>query len=55
MLHSQSLKEKLLARWDKTQTHHTALKPKRVWYMSLEFLQGKSLDNALLNLGVREE
>lgn len=50
-----SLKEKLLARWDLTQTHHTANKPKRVWYMSLEFLQGKSLDNALLNLGVKPE
>ncbi len=30
-------------------------KPKRVYYLSLEFLMGKSLDNALLNLKLKNE
>lgn len=27
--------------------------PKRVYYLSLEFLLGRSMDNALLNLGLK--
>jgi starch phosphorylase len=27
--------------------------PKRVYYLSLEFLLGRSLDNAILNMGIR--
>lgn len=33
-----------LGRWDR-----------RVYYLSLEFLQGRALDNALLNLAVKPE
>jgi glycogen phosphorylase len=46
-----SVRDRLISRWNKTQIHHTQMKPKRVYYFSLEFLMGKSLDNALLNLG----
>jgi starch phosphorylase len=28
--------------------------PKRVYYLSLEFLIGRSLDNAMLNMGVKQ-
>lgn len=27
--------------------------PKRVYYLSLEFLLGRSMDNALLNMGLK--
>ncbi len=33
--------------------HHTKLDPKRVYYLSLEFLLGRTLDSALLNLDVK--
>jgi len=33
---------------------YTRKAPKRAYYLSLEFLMGRSLDNALLNLGVRD-
>jgi glycogen phosphorylase len=33
--------------------HYTRKEPKRAYYLSLEFLMGRTLDNALLNLGLR--
>ena len=33
--------------------YHTARAPKRVYYLSIEWLLGRSLDNAVLNLGMR--
>ncbi|SGY79236.1 BQ5605_C008g05082 [Microbotryum silenes-dioicae] len=50
-----SVRDRLIAKWNATQLEHTQKKPKRVYYFSLEFLMGRSLDNALLNLGVKEE
>ncbi|KAK4692492.1 glycogen phosphorylase, partial [Phenoliferia sp. Uapishka_3] len=50
-----SMKDRLLRRWNDTQIYHTQKKPKRVYYFSLEFLMGKSLDNALLNLTVKDQ
>lgn len=29
--------------------------PKRVYYLSLEFLLGRSMDNALLNMGLKDK
>src|SRR4051794_25138855 len=40
--------------WNQTQLHHTREDPKRVYYLSLEYLVGRSLDNALLALGVKD-
>ncbi|KAM0788793.1 hypothetical protein ACM66B_002882 [Microbotryomycetes sp. NB124-2] len=48
-----SIREHLIQIWNNTQTEHTAIKPKRVYYLSLEFLMGRALDNSLLNLGVK--
>lgn len=49
------MRDRLIARWNDTQRYHTQKKPKRVYYFSLEFLQGRTLDNALLNLSVKDQ
>ncbi|GAA5855751.1 hypothetical protein JCM8547_001668 [Rhodosporidiobolus lusitaniae] len=49
-----SVRDKLIAAWNDTQTHYTQQATKRVYYLSLEFLMGRGLDNALLNLGVKK-
>ncbi|KAL7753689.1 Non-essential glycogen phosphorylase [Sorochytrium milnesiophthora] len=50
---SQSVRDRLIELWNETQQHHTLKDPKRVYYLSLEFLLGRSLDNALLNMGLK--
>ena len=34
-------------------SYHTARSPKRIYYFSIEWLLGRSLDNAVLNLGMK--
>ena len=41
--------------WNETQLHYSRKSPKRAYYLSLEFLMGRTLDNALLNLGLKEK
>lgn len=48
-----TIRDQLLFRWDETQQHHTQVDQKRVYYLSLEFLMGRSLGNAILNLGLK--
>nr|XP_031862304.1 uncharacterized protein CI109_002269 [Kwoniella shandongensis]KAA5529376.1 hypothetical protein CI109_002269 [Kwoniella shandongensis] len=38
---------------DQLLDYHTAKAPKRIYYLSIEWLIGRSLDNAVLNLGMR--
>ncbi|ORY07217.1 glycosyl transferase [Basidiobolus meristosporus CBS 931.73] len=49
-----SVRDRLIKRWNETQEYHTAHDPKRVYYLSMEFLIGRSLDNALLALGLKD-
>jgi starch phosphorylase len=51
---SLALRDKLVISWNKTQQQQTTKDPKRVYYLSLEFLMGRALDNALLNTGVKD-
>ncbi|KXS16015.1 glycosyltransferase family 35 protein [Gonapodya prolifera JEL478] len=48
------VRDRLIDKWNITQQHHTKMDPKRIYYLSLEFLLGRSLDNALLNLDIKE-
>ncbi|VEU24113.1 DEKNAAC105454 [Brettanomyces naardenensis] len=51
---SSSIRDKLILHWNKTQQMHTLREVKRIYYLSLEFLMGRALDNAMINLGTKE-
>ncbi|KAJ1554742.1 Non-essential glycogen phosphorylase [Cladochytrium tenue] len=48
-----SVRDRLISMWNETQQHFSTNSPKRVYYLSLEFLLGRTFDNAMLNLGVK--
>ncbi|KJA26532.1 glycosyltransferase family 35 protein [Hypholoma sublateritium FD-334 SS-4] len=50
-----SARDDLLVNWNTTQLTFTRKQPKRAYYLSLEFLMGRTLDNALLNLGLKDK
>lgn len=50
---ARAMKNSLVVKWNKTQQRHTLADPKRVYYLSLEFLMGRAMDNALLNSGLK--
>ncbi|EMD35202.1 glycosyltransferase family 35 protein [Gelatoporia subvermispora B] len=50
-----SVRDDLILNWNDTQLHYSRTGPKRAYYLSLEFLMGRTLDNALLNLGLKEQ
>ncbi|KAI8467049.1 MAG: starch phosphorylase [Monoraphidium minutum] len=50
-----SVREKLIDAFENTQDYWASKDPKFVYYLSAEFLQGRSLLNAVLNLGIEGE
>ncbi|PIE59394.1 MAG: glycogen phosphorylase [Desulfobulbus propionicus] len=52
---SYALRDVLMDKWIKTQTDFYAQHKKRVYYLSLEFLVGRSLGNAIINMGLLDE
>ncbi len=51
---ARSLRDLLTQRWLKTQETHDRENPKRVYYLSMEFLIGRTLINNIINLGVEQ-
>lgn len=51
---SESIRDAVLLDWANTQQKQTIHDGKRVYYLSLEFLMGRAMDNALINLKSRE-
>jgi glycogen phosphorylase len=47
---SAAIRDVLAQRWLKTLKHHDAANPKQVYYLSMEFLIGRSLGNNITNL-----
>lgn len=47
-----SIRDRLVEYWNDTQQYYHKVNCKRVYYLSLEYLMGRSLRNNLLNLGV---
>jgi len=51
---AQAVRDRLLERWFKTQNAYYRQDVKRVYYLSLEFLMGRSLQCNILNLGAED-
>ncbi|KAI8063194.1 glycosyl transferase [Gongronella butleri] len=51
---AHSLADKLLVAWNRTQQRYRKENPKRVYYLSMEFLLGRALDNAMLALQMKK-
>ncbi|KAG0154989.1 hypothetical protein PDIDSM_562 [Penicillium digitatum] len=49
-----AFRDRLIIEWNKTQQRQTFTDQKRVYYLSLEFLMGRTLDNAMLNVGLKD-
>jgi len=52
---SYALRDVLVEKWIETQKAFYARKSKRVYYLSLEFMVGRTLGNSLLNMGLLDE
>jgi starch phosphorylase len=57
MLHSTAyaVRDRLIEHWMETMRAYYRADAKRVYYLSMEFLIGRSLTNGLLNLGIYDE
>jgi glycogen phosphorylase len=49
-----AFRDRLVIEWNRTQQQQTFADQKRVYYLSLEFLMGRALDNAMLNVGMKD-
>ena len=52
---AMSIRDRLIRRWLRTQRKYMTHDAKRVYYLSLEFLMGRLLGNALVNMGYYDE
>lgn len=50
-----STRDKMMRRWMRTQAEYHTDGTKKVFYLSMEFLMGRLLESALINLGIYDE
>ncbi|BBM97924.1 glycogen phosphorylase [Marchantia polymorpha subsp. ruderalis] len=51
---AESVRDNLVLRWNETYKHLHKTNPKHIHYLSMEFLQGRALSNAVGNLEMRD-
>jgi len=52
---ANTVKDNMVSRWIRTQQNYYEKDPKRVYYLSLEYYMGRSLQNTMINLGIQSE
>uniref|UniRef100_A0A8C4KGA6 Alpha-1,4 glucan phosphorylase n=1 Tax=Dromaius novaehollandiae TaxID=8790 RepID=A0A8C4KGA6_DRONO len=50
---AHAVRDHLVGRWIRTQQHYYEKDPKRIYYLSLEFYMGRTLQNTMVNLGLQ--
>ncbi|KAM8807537.1 glycogen phosphorylase, liver form [Eudromia elegans] len=50
---AHTVRDHLVGRWIRTQQHYYEKDPKRIYYLSLEFYMGRTLQNTMINLGLQ--
>ncbi|XP_039390077.1 glycogen phosphorylase, liver form [Mauremys reevesii] len=50
---AHTVRDHLVGRWIRTQQYYYEKDPKRVYYLSLEFYMGRTLQNTMINLGLQ--
>jgi starch phosphorylase len=51
---ARTARDRMFDRWTRTWQRYSLKQPKRVYYLSMEYLLGRLLEDALVNLGVAE-
>ena len=49
-----TVRDRLMERWKETRLAYEEKDARRTYYLSLEFLMGRALGNAMLNLGITD-
>lgn len=52
---AHTVRDHVVERWVRTSSAYYDQDPKRIYYLSLEFLIGRMMSNAALNLGIKDE
>lgn len=49
---AESVRDRLIKQWNDTYFHYHSVNPKQTYYLSMEYLQGRALTNAIGNLDI---
>ncbi|XP_071934864.1 alpha-glucan phosphorylase, H isozyme-like isoform X2 [Coffea arabica] len=51
---ADSVRDRLIKQWNDTYLHYHKVNPKQTYYLSMEYLQGRALTNAIGNLDIQD-
>ncbi|KAJ6670690.1 ALPHA-GLUCAN PHOSPHORYLASE 2 CYTOSOLIC [Salix viminalis] len=51
---AESVRDRLIQQWNETYAHYHKEDPKQTYYLSMEYLQGRALTNAIGNLDIQD-